>query len=101
MFVKGIDIGAGVIDRDYRGELKILLINNSKDTVTFSKGDRIAQLILEDVVRPHTWMPPVPFQPLKAGSKENRRLVLQCMLRSICVHGNISIPAEFHSAQAM
>lgn len=47
--LKGIDIGAGVIDRDYRGELKILLINNSKETVTFSKGDRIAQLILERI----------------------------------------------------
>ena len=43
-----------------------------------------------DVVRAHTWMPPVPFQPLKAGSHENRRLVLQCMLRRIRVYGNIS-----------
>ena len=44
--LKGIDIGAGVIDRDYRGELKILLINASPGTFTVHKGDRVAQLIL-------------------------------------------------------
>lgn len=44
---KGIDIGAGVIDSDYRGEIKVLLINNSKDTFNVEIGDRIAQLIFE------------------------------------------------------
>ena len=44
---KGIDIGAGVIDPDYRGEIKVLLLNNSKNECTIKKGDRIAQLIME------------------------------------------------------
>ena len=43
----GIDVGAGVIDPDYRGEVKTLLINNSSDEVKIQKNDRVAQLILE------------------------------------------------------
>ena len=47
MSVKGIDVGAGVIDSSYRGEIKVLLINNSKENFVVNPGDRIAQLILE------------------------------------------------------
>lgn len=42
-----IDVGAGVIDPDYRGEVKVLLINNSNTPFEVKRGDRIAQLILE------------------------------------------------------
>ena len=45
-----IDIGAGVIDQDYRGEIKVLMINNSNSPFQVRPGDRIAQLILERVV---------------------------------------------------
>lgn len=41
-----IDVGAGVIDSDYRGEVKVLLINHSNAEVTFEAGERIAQLLL-------------------------------------------------------
>src|SRR3954447_2955244 len=44
---KGLDIGAGVVDPDYRGEIKALVINNSANDVTIEKHDRIAQAILE------------------------------------------------------
>lgn len=37
--------GIGTIDSDYRGELKIILINLSKEKYTISKGDRIAQIV--------------------------------------------------------
>src|SRR4051812_40707091 len=47
MSKKGIDIGAGVIDLDYRGEIKALLINNSAAEIKIQKHDRIAQAILE------------------------------------------------------
>jgi dUTP pyrophosphatase len=46
--VKGIQVGAGVIDADYRGEIKVLLFNHTHDTVfDVEPGDRIAQLICE------------------------------------------------------
>ena len=45
--VKGIDIGAGVVDSDYRGTVKILVINNTRDYITVESGDRIAQMIPE------------------------------------------------------
>lgn len=47
--VKGIDSGAGVVDSDYRGILKVLLINNTDLPYTVQKGDRIAQLIFEKI----------------------------------------------------
>lgn len=48
--VKGIHVGAGVIDRDYRGEVKVLLINLGSTPFVIKQGDRIAQVILEQCV---------------------------------------------------
>lgn len=45
-----IDTMAGVIDSDYRGEIRVILINHGKEAVRFKKGDRIAQGILESCV---------------------------------------------------
>src|SRR5437588_1857212 len=45
-----IDIGAGVIDQDYRGEIKVILINHSKYPYQVRPGDRITQLILEKIL---------------------------------------------------
>ena len=36
----------GTIDSDYRGELKVLLVNLGAEEVTISRGDRIAQLLV-------------------------------------------------------
>jgi dUTP pyrophosphatase len=36
----------GTIDADYRGEVKVLLINHGKEAVHFQRGERIAQLII-------------------------------------------------------
>ena len=43
----GVHIGAGVVDPDYMGEVKVAMFNLGRDPVEFKKGDRIAQLILE------------------------------------------------------
>jgi dUTP pyrophosphatase len=49
----GIDVGAGVIDPDYRGLVGVILFNHSKEEdFIVKKGDRIAQLILERVSTP-------------------------------------------------
>lgn len=39
----------GTIDADYRGEIKIILINLSNDDVTIHHGDRIAQMVFAKV----------------------------------------------------
>ena len=43
-----VDTGAGVIDEDYRGEIKVLLINNHQNNIFLvNKGMRIAQMVVE------------------------------------------------------
>lgn len=39
----------GTIDSDYRGELKVILINLGKDDFTIKSGDRIAQIVVAPV----------------------------------------------------
>jgi dUTP pyrophosphatase len=41
----------GTIDSDYRGEIKVILINLGSEPATFSSGDRIAQLIVAPALR--------------------------------------------------
>ena len=41
----------GTIDSDYRGELKVILINHGSDAFEIRRGDRIAQLVLAPVTR--------------------------------------------------
>jgi dUTP pyrophosphatase len=48
----GIDTGAGTIDPDYRGELKVLLFNHGDFTYQVKRGDRIAQLLIVPCYRP-------------------------------------------------
>jgi dUTP pyrophosphatase len=43
----GIQVGAGVIDPDYTGEVKVVLFNHGDKDFEVKKGDRVAQLILE------------------------------------------------------
>ena len=42
----GIQIHTGIIDSDYRGELKILAYNTDKNNYVVWKGDRVGQLII-------------------------------------------------------
>ena len=49
---KYIDVGAGVIDSDYRGEVGVVLFNHSDEDFEVKQGDRIAQLILEKIATP-------------------------------------------------
>lgn len=42
----GIDTMAGTIDSDYRGEIKVVLINHGKRSICLRQGERIAQLVV-------------------------------------------------------
>ena len=50
---KGISVlnTPGTIDSDYRGEIKIILINLSKKSFVVKSGDRVAQMILSPVAK--------------------------------------------------
>ncbi|XP_049389025.1 deoxyuridine 5'-triphosphate nucleotidohydrolase-like [Solanum stenotomum] len=47
-----IDVGAGVIDADYRGPVGVILFNHSDVDFEVKIGDRIAQLIIEKIIVP-------------------------------------------------
>lgn len=41
----------GTIDADYRGEVKVLVINHGQESFTINHGDRIAQMVIASVNR--------------------------------------------------
>jgi len=45
----GIINAPGTIDADYRGEVKIALINMGQESVTLKRGERIAQMVIQPV----------------------------------------------------
>ncbi|XP_052895078.1 deoxyuridine 5'-triphosphate nucleotidohydrolase [Anopheles moucheti] len=47
-----IDVGAGVVDEDYRGNVGVVLFNHSEADFEVKKGDRIAQFICEKIAYP-------------------------------------------------
>lgn len=47
---KGIHVGAGVVDADYRGEVGVVLFNLGQEDFHIQPGDRIAQLVLEQIM---------------------------------------------------
>jgi dUTP pyrophosphatase len=48
----GLDVLAGVIDCDYRGELLCALINHGDETIEITVGMRMAQLVIEAIATP-------------------------------------------------
>jgi dUTP pyrophosphatase len=46
----------GTIDADYRGEIKIILINLSQQEQVIHPGDRIAQMVIQKVIKAN-WLP--------------------------------------------
>ncbi len=43
--------GVGLIDPDYRGEIKVFLLNTSRESYIVRRGDRIAQLVFQPYLR--------------------------------------------------
>ena len=53
----GLDVLAGVIDSDYRGEVCCLLYNTGDEVISLPAGSKICQLIVEQIVTPDaTWV---------------------------------------------
>ncbi len=55
----------GTIDSDYRGEIKVILINHSDEPYTVENGDRIAQMVVAKYEK-------IDFQPVEALSGTQR-----------------------------
>jgi dUTP pyrophosphatase len=49
---KGLDVLAGVIDADYRGEIGCLLYNTGEEKIELAENSKICQLIIEKIVTP-------------------------------------------------
>jgi len=48
----GLDVLAGVIDSDYRGEVCCALLNTGDETLNLEQGSRLCQLIIEQIITP-------------------------------------------------
>jgi dUTP pyrophosphatase len=48
----GLDVLAGVIDSDYRGEIVCVLYNTGDETINLQAGSKICQLIIEQIITP-------------------------------------------------
>ena len=48
----GLDVLAGVIDSDYRGEVCCALLNTGDETIELQQGSRLCQLIIEQIITP-------------------------------------------------
>lgn len=57
-FQDGITVlnSPGTIDSDYRGEVKVILINHSAESFTIYGGDRIAQLVFNKIEQPEFYV---------------------------------------------
>lgn len=54
---QGLDVLAGVIDSDYRGELCCVLYNTGDTAIELPAGSKICQLIIEKIITPQaTWV---------------------------------------------
>lgn len=59
-YKKGVDVYAGVIDNDYRGEIGVILYNSGTQSLIVTPGDRVAQMI----ITPYVKMEPVVVDDL-------------------------------------
>jgi len=64
---QGIDVGAGVIDEDYRGGVAVLLFNHTDEPFTVKLHDRIAQLVIQNVMCPDIMVTDLPLGSSERG----------------------------------
>lgn len=58
----------GTIDADYRGEIKVIMVNHGREPYRIQRGDRIAQLVVAPVTK-IKWAPGESLDPTVRGSK--------------------------------
>ena len=87
MACRGVRVGGGVIDPDYRGEVKIIMQNLSEDVVHLGRGERVAQMLMEPVVIPRVQVTEELSATARAdggfGSTGTRMMSLRPVLESV------------------
>jgi dUTP pyrophosphatase len=68
-FKHGITVlnSPGTIDADYRGEIKVLLINHSQETFAIANGERIAQMVVA-AYQQISWIPSETLSDTERGA---------------------------------
>lgn len=65
---KHVDVGAGVIDSDYRGEVGVILYNHADGDYAVDANDKVAQLIIERIADPEpVWVDELDVSERGAG----------------------------------
>lgn len=65
---QGLDVLAGVIDSDYRGEICCVLYNTGDEVIELAAGTKICQLILETIITPEAeWVSDLDLTARGAG----------------------------------
>lgn len=44
--LRGLDVAIGTVDADYRGEISIVVVNNTGENFAISRGERLAQMVV-------------------------------------------------------
>lgn len=57
----------GTVDSDYRGEIRVILINLGEKEFSIRRGDRIAQMVIQQVTRVR-WSPVADLEPTARGA---------------------------------
>jgi dUTP pyrophosphatase len=90
----GIDVGAGVIDADYRGPVGVILFNWGDKEFEIQQGDRIAQLILEQIVIPDIQVVDELCVTERGEGGFGSTGVVACVEKKQRLDGNGAVPAE-------
>ena len=88
--IKYLIVGGGVIDRDFRGSIRVIIINLDSFPYSIQRGDKIAQAVplyycslplLEDPIRPQKKisLPPIFEEKRKVSFKERERALKERM----------------------
>ena len=102
-FKHSLIVGGGVIDRDYTGRISVILINCGKQPYRVTRGDRIAQLICEQYVRPvlrQQMTPPSLTTPVAAAAAQVTRQLSSISSSSTSLLGNNNNSIPYHSLTA-
>ena len=110
--VKGVNVQGGVVDSDYRGNVKVVLLNTSTTVFNVKKRMRIAQAVFHTALRPVLYTKPLNsvanvnderetllarIRHLEQNDETNQRLI-QDLLRNVTIHETSAVSSTIDAA---